>query len=181
MRALEYAAIALASIALAVVLILTLSGYFTGGDQAGLSGSRTTPGVAMPDLGDAHLRPDQPRPPYDSDPPTSGAHVPAAVSRDLAPLSDDQLLQALSLGDVVFMYGGPVPPPGLTKLAGEVAGPFSPAFAAAGQAVIVAPRRGVDGVLGLAWAHFVRVRSAADPLLREFAEYWLGRGAPSTR
>jgi hypothetical protein len=180
-RALEYVAIALASIALSVALILTLSGYFTGRDQAGLSGSQTTPGVALADLGDAHLRPGQPRPLYNSDPPTSGSHVPASVSRDGVPLSDDQLLQALSLGDVVLMYGGKAPPAGLTGLASELAGPFSAALAAAGQAVIVAPRHGVTGLLGLAWGHFVRVRNAADPRLRQFAEYWLGRGAPSAR
>jgi hypothetical protein len=34
-------------------------------------------------------------------------------------------------------------------------------------------------VVGLAWAHLVRVTEAEDPRLRRFIQFWLGRGAPS--
>jgi hypothetical protein len=62
-----------------------------------------------------------------------------------------------------------------------MAPPFTPALAAAGDAVILAPRRGTAGVVALAWAHLLRVRDASDPALREFVGFWLGRGAPGTR
>ena len=42
--------------------------------------------------------PVSPGPAYDSNPPTSGAHVPVPVTRDQAQLTDDQLLQALQVG-----------------------------------------------------------------------------------
>lgn len=175
---LERVGIALGSLALSVGLIAILSGFFAGRDTAGVSGGIGGPGQAFSDLGHAHLRPGQAHPPYNSDPPTSGAHVPAALRHDRTRLSNDQLLQALESGDVVIAYGGPSPPPGLTALADAAAPPFTPALVAAGQAVILAPRPGTQGVVGLAWAHLLRVDSPRDPALRQFVEFWLGRGAP---
>ena len=176
--ALERVAIGAASLALSIGLIALMSGYFAGRDPADVAGAVSGPGQAFRDLGHGALRAGQPRPAYDSEPPTSGAHLPAPVTHDAAPLSDDQLLQALQTGDVVLMYGGAAPPPALRTLARSLAPPFSPALAAAGQAVILARRPGVAGTLGLAWAHMVRVASPGDPRLGEFAGFWLGRGAP---
>ncbi|MGB0091724.1 MAG: DUF3105 domain-containing protein [Solirubrobacteraceae bacterium] len=171
--------VVVASLALAIGLIILLSGYFAGRDQAGISSAAQGPGIVFRDQGDARLRSGELRAPYDSNPPTSGAHVSAPVLRDSATLNDDQLLQALSLGNVVMIYGSRMPPPGLPALAREVAGPFTPALEASGQAVILARRPETPGVIGLAWAHMVRVRLPADPVLRQFAQFWLGRGAPS--
>jgi hypothetical protein len=179
-KALERLAIVIASLALSIGLIAVLSGFFAGRDQAGISSSSPEPafGQQFRDQGHAHQLPGQHHPPYDSDPPTSGPHVPVPVTRDNARLSDNQLLQALENGNVVLMYGGAAAPPGLQALAGSLAGPFTPALAAAGQAVLLARRPGTAGVLGLAWAHLLRVNTAQDPALRQFVEYWLGRGAP---
>jgi hypothetical protein len=138
------------------------------------------PGRLLPDQGDAHLRPGQrPAAAYVTDPPASGAHVPAALVHDATRLSDDQLLHALELGDVVLVYGGARPPAALRALADRVAGPFDPALAAAGQAVVLARRPGTRGVIALAWRHELRVPRASDPALAPFADFWLGRGAPS--
>jgi hypothetical protein len=177
-RLLEWAGIALASLAVAFGAIALLSGFFAARDQAGVSGAGSVPGLTFADLGHAHLSPGDPRPRYDSNPPTSGAHVPEPVGANGQQLSDDQLLEALELGDVVVMYGTTVPPPGLRSLASSLAAPFTPALAAAGQAVILARRPGTPGLIGLAWAHMVRVARPGDPLLRSFIAYWLGRGAP---
>ena len=106
------------------------------------------------------------------------AHLPATVKRDEVQLSDDQLLQALAVGDVVIMYGTRRPPAGLRSLAIELAAPFTSALAAVGQAVILARRPGTVGLTGVAWTHLVRVRAPNDPLLREFIQAYLGRGAP---
>jgi hypothetical protein len=174
---LERLAIAVASLALSLGAIAILSGFFAGRDPAGVSSS-AGPGLAFRDLGHAHLRPGQARPVYDSSPPTSGAHLPVPVLRDERRLTDDQLLQALELGNVVVMYGGRTPPPGLAPLARAVASRFTPALAEAGQAMILARRPGTIGLVGLAWTHLVHVTAPDDPLLRQFATFWLGRGAP---
>jgi hypothetical protein len=176
---LERIAIVLCGFAIAVGAIAALSGFFAAQDQAGVGADGAGPGQEFADQGNIPLSSVTTRPAYNSDPPTSGAHIPATVDRNLAPLSVDQLLEALALGDVVITYGGPAPPPGLTALAGSVAAPFSPALAAAGQAAILAPRPGTNGIVAAAWAHLIRVRSPSDPQLRHFIEYWLGRGAPT--
>jgi hypothetical protein len=175
---LERAGILLASLALSAGLIALLSGFFTSRDQGAVSVRASVAGHRFRDLGDRPLQPGQPRPSYDSNPPTSGAHLPAAVTRDRTSLSDDQLLQALAAGDVVIAYSGAQPPAALTTLALALAPPFSPALASAGQAVILTRRPGTGGVIGLAWAHMLRARAVSDPRLREFAAFWLGRGGP---
>jgi Protein of unknown function (DUF3105) len=177
-RLLERLAILLASLALSVGLIILVSGYFTNRDQAGVSGAGNEPGQAFADLGHATLRPGQPRPEYDSNPPTSGAHAPRPVTRSGVALNDDQLLSALQVGDVVILYGGRRPPAGLEQFARSVAPPFTQPLAATGNAVILAPRRGTAGIVALAWAHLLRVQRASDPMLRGFVRFWLGRGAP---
>ncbi len=178
-RWLERLTILLASLALSVGLIILLSGFFAGRDQAGVSGTETGPGQAFADLGHAALRPGEPRPAYDSDPPTSGPHVTRAIPRAGASLNVDQLLSALQAGDVVILYGGSRPPAGLAQFARSVAPPFTPELAATGDAVILAQRPGTTGVLALAWAHMLHVPQASDPLLRQFVWFWLGRGAPA--
>ena len=178
-RLAERLAIAVASLALAVGLIALLSGFFAGRDQPGVSGAPAGPGQAFPDRGHGTLRPGQPHPRYDSDPPTSGAHVPEPVRHNEARINDDQILEALELGDVVIVYGARNPPPGLLSVARSMAPRFSPALAAAGQAVILAHRPGRPGLEALAWAHLLKASGPSDPRLRQFVEFWLGRGAPS--
>lgn len=178
-RWLERAAVVVVSLAVAVAIIALLSGGLTGGrDDPGLSGTASGPGTAYSDLGDLRLAPGRPRPAYDSDPPTSGAHLPVNVTRDRSEISDDQLLQALQVGDVVLMYAGARPPAGLAALARREAPPFTAALAATGGAVVLARRPGTSGVVALAWTHMLRAATAADPALPDFIRYWLGRGAP---
>jgi len=175
--ALERVAIALASLALSLGLIALLSGFFAGRDQAGVSVGAAPLGQRFADQGHAHLRPGQPRGAYDSNPPTSGPHVPEPVLRQGAALSDDQLLQALEVGNVVIAYGTAQPPSDLVALAHSL-GTFTPRLARAGQAVILMRRPGTAGLIGLAWSRILRVSSPRDPLLRAFAGQWLGHGAP---
>lgn len=178
MTAFERVAIVVVSLAIAVAVIVLLSGGpLTGGDNPGITGPASIIGTQYRDLGDGTLSASSQPPHYDSQPPTSGPHLPVAVRHDDATLSDNQLLQALALGDVVVMYGTRTPPRNLRALAASVAAPFTPALAAAGQAVILAHRPGTPGLLGVAWTRLVHVRSAVDPQLRSFILYWLGRGA----
>jgi hypothetical protein len=176
-RWLERGAIVLASLAVSIGVIALLSGGLAGGrDDPGISvRGDTVPGRAYPDQGDRHLSAGESHPSYDSDPPTSGAHRPAAVTRNGAVISDDQLLQALSLGDVVFLYSSVTPPTGLQAVADQVAPRFTPALAGDGQTVILARRAGLSTITAVAWTHMLRSNNADE--LRAFAAHWLGRGA----
>jgi Protein of unknown function (DUF3105) len=177
-RVFERVAIVVASFAIAIALIAIFSGgLLAGRDAAGVTGSANGLGQRFPDRGHAHLAPGQPRPRYDSNPPTSGAHVPVAVERQGALLSDDEILQALEVGDIVTLYGTQKPPPGLEALSQRVAGPFSPALAAAGQAVVVGRRPGTAGLIALAWTRRLQIRAANDPALLSFVQAYLGQGA----
>ncbi len=167
------------ALAIAIGVIAFLSGgLLAGRDAPGVSGAGGPVGIRFRDQGHALLAPGSLHPVYDSDPPTSGAHVPVAVTQDYKQLSDDQLLEALQVGDVVIMYGTSQPPVGLPAFADSIAGPFTPALAAAGQAVILARRPSLKGLIGLAWTRAIQVSSIQDPLLRSFTSFWLGRGAP---
>jgi hypothetical protein len=178
-RGLERLLIVVAALAISIGVIALLSGgLLAGRDDPGVSAGQSGPGTRYRDQGNLHLRGGELRPVYDSDPPTSGPHIPEAVPRDGAELSNDQLLQALELGNVVFMYGTPRPPRGLEAIARAVGGPFTPALAASGQAVILARRPGTKGVIALAWTHMLR--SLSGPELRSFAQFWLSRGATTT-
>jgi uncharacterized protein DUF3105 len=178
-RLIERALVVAASLAVAIGVIALLSGgLLAGRDSPGVSGPDTGPGIQFRDQGNAQLRRGELAPVYDSDPPTSGPHLPQATAHDGAQLTNDQLLQALSVGDVVLMYGTPKPPAGLAELARTAAPQFTPALAATGQAAILAYRPGATGIIGLAWTHMLKAGSASDPTLRAFVQFWLGRGAP---
>ena len=166
-RWLERLGIVVVSLAIAVGVIALLSGGLAGGrDDPGLSGNAGQgPGTAYRDQGNAAL--------------TAGQARPAQISADNQQISDDQLLQALSLGNVVFLYSTPQPPKGLTQIADDVSPPFTPALARSGQAVILARRPNLTKVTAVAWAHVLRSDDGSQ--LRAFAGYWLGRGAGSSK
>jgi Protein of unknown function (DUF3105) len=173
--------LALLTVVIALAAVIALLLFLQNRDRSQLhdaTAASDVPGQLFPDQGRAHLPAgERPPEPYASDPPTSGAHAPVAIRRDGARLTDDQLLHALELGDVVLLYGTRTPPPGLATLARRLAGPFDPALAASGQAVVLGYRPGVEGVVALAWRHIERASGAGDPALEAFASYWLGRGA----
>jgi hypothetical protein len=141
---------------------------FSARDDAQLSGGGG-PGELQPDRGAGHDRAARA-----GGMPTSGPHRPEPVERDGRALTNDQLLHALELGNVVVLYERPSP--ALSQLQEEVAGPFDASLAAAGQAVVLAPRAGAGPATALAWRRVLRAGDPTDPALREFAEAWLGRG-----
>jgi hypothetical protein len=101
---------------------------------------------------------------------------PTGITHDARPLSDDQVRQALSLGNVVLRYPGSRPPAALRQIQDELTGPFDAEIAAAGQAVILAG--GGQTLEALAWGRRLRAATPGDPQLQTFAESWLGEGAP---
>jgi hypothetical protein len=105
----------------------------------------------------------------------SGEHRAEPVTRDETELSDDQILEALQLGNVILTYPDARAPDALVAVQRDVAGPFDSSLAKAGQAVILARRPGA-GIQGLAWRRRLVASRASDPQLRAFAEAWLGQG-----
>jgi hypothetical protein len=182
-KTVERIAVVIVSLAVAIGAIVLLSGYFTAHDQGGVTGSLSGPGLVYRDLGATQLKPGAPRPKYDSNPPTSGPYVPTPVRSDGAVLTDAQLLTALAAGDIILIYGGLTPPPGLATLARSTAGRFSAAKAALGDAVILARLPGIDGIIAMAWTRMLpitgiaQVTASNDAVLKQFIESWLGRGA----
>jgi hypothetical protein len=157
-------------VALAVAILLVNAIVFTARDDAPVN-VLSGPGEALRDECAAH----RPGGRYDSAPPTSGPHLPRAPEREQL-ASDDELLEALELGDVVIVYPSRTPPPALRRLQDDLSGPFAPAVAAVGQSVILTRDPAVGQITALAWRHRLRAASADDPQLRAFADFWLGKG-----
>jgi hypothetical protein len=169
-------ALAVAGVASAACLVLIF--ILASRDSSDVGASASGPGVLQPDRGARHLGADAPATPASppAHPPTSGSHHPAKVTRDAVALSDDQLLEALHLGDVVIAYDGTRPPAALRRLQRDTAGAFSADLAAAGQAVILDRRPGAGGVIALAWRRELRTSDPADPRLGDFVNAYLGQG-----
>jgi len=155
-----------------LVGVFALAQLFVARDDAGVASEAGGVGTLEPDRGAEHRE----EPSSDlAARPTSGPHVPDLVTRDARELTPDQLLHALELGNVVLLYPGPRPPAALRALQEEVAGPFDAELAAAGQSVILAEGPELEA---LAWRRRLAPSGPDDPKLREFAEAWLGQGAP---
>jgi hypothetical protein len=170
------AVLVLIGLVLAGAGILGLQIYLGDRDKAGIT-SAAGPGKAFPDQGKRHLRPgERPNVAYNSNPPTSGPHVPEEITANGKTLTDNQLLQALELGNVVLAYPQRTPPRALSALANSLAGPFDQALVDSGQAVILARRPGLRSVVAVYWRHLLPVASPEDPALGDFARYWLDHG-----
>ena len=160
-----------AGVVIAVGGLIALALAFNARDDAPLSGAAEGPGEVQPDRGAGHDGPAE----VDGLP-TSGPHRPDLVTRDRRRLTDDQIIHALELGNVVVLYEAPEPDASLLALQEEVSGPFDAELAAAGQAVIPARRAGAGAATALAWRRALQADDPADPRLLEFTEAWLGRG-----
>jgi hypothetical protein len=157
-----------AGVLVAVVGLIALALAFNSRDDPEVAGAPAGPGELQPDRGSGHDSAAD----VTDEWPTSGPHREELITRDKRRLTDDQILHALELGNVVILSDGPPP----TRVQEEVAGPFDAEVAAAGQAVILARRDGAGPATALAWRHVYRADGADDPGLQEFAEAWLGRG-----
>jgi hypothetical protein len=161
---------ALAIAGLAAAACFVLINILASRDDSAVDGG-SGPGVLEPDRGSKRIGDDAPQTPASApaDPPTSGNHRAEPIERDQTELSDDQLLEALQLGNVVIVYDGEAP----TNLQED---PFDPDLAAAGQAVILAERPGLNGLQALAWRHRLKLSGPEDPKAHEFIEAYLGQG-----
>jgi hypothetical protein len=113
-----------------------------------------------------------------ADLPASGEHKPAAIPRDATELNGDEWLHALEVGNVILAYGSDEPGDALLRLQADLAGPYDPELAAAGQSVILAHVEGLAEPTAVAWRRTLSFQDPAAPEVREFIEAWLGTGAP---
>lgn len=100
----------------------------------------------------------------------------AAAPGQAAPEENDP---RLALGNVILTYRRAEDGAALNALAEETAGPPDPALEEAGAAVIVLrrPNQTAGPVVAHAAGRRLVTEAADDPQLRQFTEYWLGRGA----
>jgi hypothetical protein len=157
-----------------VVAVGGLLAFLQSRDESTIEDEPTV-GEVFPDQGAEHRRPPAGFR-YASDPPTSGPHLPQPLRRG-QPLTRDQMLHALELGNIVILYAPGVDAEPLKALRDEVAGPYDPITAEAGGAVILSGSKDIDGVVALGWRRMLRSATPTDPRLRDFADAWLGHGA----
>jgi hypothetical protein len=170
------ALIALAVAGLAALACLALILVLASRDPSGVEAARG-PGALQPDHGHRELKraPARRASPPDA-PPTSGSFHEEPLAHDGTELSDDELLTALATGNVVLAYDAARPPAALRRLQRQTAGRFDAFLEGAGQAVVLARRPGVNGVIALAWRRLLRVSDPSDPRLGDFVDAWLGQG-----
>src|SRR3954452_91874 len=173
------AAFVVAVVVVAAAALLGLQLVLSARDDPGIPSSAARgPGVELPDRGHRHTRAPAAAGEQAGGPPASGPHRPEPIRADRTTLDEDQILHALEQGNVVLLYGTAQPPRPLVAVQQAVAfAPFTPGLARDGQAVVLARRAGLRGVVALAWRHRLSTGRAGDPALRDFGEYWLGRGA----
>ena len=149
---------------IAVILIGAIVFFATRPPPAALLDVQT-----FPDLGQAHLDAAAPAPDYNSDPPTSGPHAPAAAAcgiyREAPP--DINLVHDLEHGVIVIYYD--------PATASDARDDLENFARDAGTHVIVAPRDGMASPITLtAWTHMLTLdgydAAAIDAFYGEFAQ-----------
>lgn len=162
----------LAAILAGIVIVLGGIGglilFLQARDDAGIEAEASGPGTLEPDNGNSHGADAEAGA-------TSGPHRAEPIEADRRALTADQILHALELGNVVITYPGSRPPAAIVGLQRDLSGSFEAELAASGLAVVLAEG---DELEALAWRHRLAPSGPADPELRAFAEYWLGKGAP---
>jgi hypothetical protein len=158
-----------AGVLVAVAGLIALAVAFNARDDPEVASAPTGPGELQPDRGSGHDAAANVTDEF----PTSGPHREEPVTRDRRRLTDDQILHALELGNVVILYDGPAP----TQVQEEVAGPFDAEVARAGQAVIppagTAPDRLPRSRGGTSTAPPIRaIRSCANSPRLGWAAAW---------
>lgn len=146
-----------------MVLAAVLVGYFAYRAQA------TLPGVAIPDQGNRHIsHPGEPHEPYNSDPPTSGPHVPylAPWGVHTRPIPPEVQVHNLEDGGVLVQYNCDCPEL-VAKLAGVVR--------RYDKFVILAPYPTMKSRIALtAWARLETLDDFDEGRIRRFIDAFRG-------
>lgn len=168
---------------LAVVVGLVVAALpLQAGEQAGTKAPETLPGTAVPDLGNEHISTlDTPHPPYNSDPPTSGWHIPFIAKWGLhqKPIPRELQVHNLEDGGVVIQYDCPTPCPDLVKklerLSERTLKRSEPRY----RHLLVAPYPGLASagrraIALTAWGRMDRLEAYDEARITRFIEAYIG-------
>ena len=89
-----------------VAVLIVVAGALAWGPITSSLGRQAAQGRQFPDQGQQHIALGQPHAPYNSNPPTSGPHLPEPATWGIheQPLPDEQLVHNLEHGGVVITY-----------------------------------------------------------------------------
>jgi hypothetical protein len=153
----------LGATAVAVVVAAVLIGWFAYRAAADL------PGEKFPDLGNAHIQTaSEPHVPYNSDPPTSGPHLPyiAPWGVHTRPITLELQVHNLEDGGVMVQYNCTCP-----ELVEQLRGIVS----RYDKYVILAPYPGMKSRIALtAWTRLDRLEEFDDKRIRRFIDSYRG-------
>lgn len=149
----------------AVVMAAAVLGWFAYQSAANL------PGVPVPSLGNAHVQTlAEPHPPYNSDPPTSGPHLPylAPWGVHTAPIARELQVHNLEDGGVLVQYHCPEGCPDLVEK-------LKPIVSRHEKHVILAPYPGMDKRIALtAWGRIDKFDELDDKRVVRFINAYKG-------
>jgi len=149
--------------AAAVVLLLGVVAYFAYRAQASL------PGTQFPDQGNLHIAsPESPHQPYNSDPPTSGPHLPyiAPWGVHTRPIPRELQVHNLEDGGVVVQYNCECP---------DLAAKLKAVVQRYEKNVILAPYPGMTPTIALtAWTRLDVLEEFDEGRIKRFIEAYRG-------
>jgi hypothetical protein len=146
-----------------VVLVAIVVGYFAYRAQANL------PGTQMPDQGNLHIPSvDSPHVPYNSDPPTSGPHLPYIAPWGIHTRPIDRELQVHNLedGGVVVQYNCECP---------EIVAKLKAIVQRYDKQVVLAPYPGMKPRIALtAWTRIDTMEELDEARVKRFIDAYIG-------
>jgi hypothetical protein len=149
--------------AAATVLLLGVVGYFAYRAQAGL------PGTQFPDQGNLHIAsPESPHQPYNSDPPTSGPHLPyiAPWGVHTRPIPRELQVHNLEDGGVMVQYNCECP---------DLVAKLKAVVQRYEKNVILAPYPGMTHKIALtAWTRLDALQEFDEGRIKRFIEAYRG-------
>jgi len=144
-------------------MLVVVIGYFAYRAQADL------PGVRMADQGNAHIASaDQPHEPYNSDPPTSGPHLPyvAPWGVHTRPIQRELQVHNLEDGGVVIQYNCECPD--VVARLRKIVGPYS-------TQVVLAPYPTMKSTIALtAWTRLETLDAVDESRIMRFIQAYRG-------
>jgi hypothetical protein len=150
---------------IAVVVAAAVVGWFAYQSAANL------PGIPVPSMGNAHVQtPTEPHPPYNSDPPTSGSHLPYLAPWGIHTLPIPKELQVHNLEDVCVLahYNCPQGCPELVEKLKAIVNRHE-------QHVVLAPYPGMDRRIALtAWGRIDKFDEFDEKRITRFIEAYKG-------
>lgn len=149
----------------AAVVALAVVGWFAYQSAANL------PGTAVPSLGNAHIQTAaEPHPPYNSDPPTSGPHLPylAPWGVHTVPIAKELQVHNLEDGGVLLQYHCPEGCPELVEKLRAMVSRYE-------KHVILAPYPGMDKRIALtAWGRIDKLDEFDESRIARFITAYKG-------